>query len=304
MPNWDKILELVQLQNSYDTLRKQYIKKIEKHTHRNVIVYYSGWLQKTDIAGDFAISDNDKNGFMICMYKDENLSDKGLDLILHTPGGDVGATESLIDYLRSIYGTNIRTIIPQIAMSGGTLMAISAKEIVMGSHSSLGPVDPNFGGMPAQSYLEEFNKACLDVQKNPQNVSVWQVILNKINPGFLTLCQHAVEWSADILAASLKFNMLSCYQSDDDFNKAFEPIKKLFVDQTQTKNHARHINRDRAKLAGLNISNLEDDKKLEDLILALHYLLCITFQQTDTAKIICSGASNGMAYITHAKPIK
>lgn len=38
--------------------------------------------------------------------------DKGLDLILHTPGGDVAATESIIDYLQSIFKDNIRVIVP------------------------------------------------------------------------------------------------------------------------------------------------------------------------------------------------
>ena len=38
---------------------------------------------------------------------------KGLDLILHTPGGDIAATESLVDYLYSMYGKDIRVIVPQ-----------------------------------------------------------------------------------------------------------------------------------------------------------------------------------------------
>jgi ClpP class serine protease len=39
---------------------------------------------------------------------------KGLDLLLHTPGGDIAATESIVDYLRSMFGTDIRAIIPQL----------------------------------------------------------------------------------------------------------------------------------------------------------------------------------------------
>ena len=69
---------------------------------------------------------------------------KGLDLILHTPGGETAATESLVDYLRSIFGTDIRAVIPQIAMSAGTTIACACKEIVMGKHSSLWPIDPMF----------------------------------------------------------------------------------------------------------------------------------------------------------------
>lgn len=67
---------------------------------------------------------------------------RGLDLILHTPGGDMAATESLVDYLRSMFGTDVRAIIPQLAMSGGTIMALSCNKIIMGKESSIGPIDP------------------------------------------------------------------------------------------------------------------------------------------------------------------
>ena len=49
---------------------------------------------------------------------------KGLDLILHTPGGDMAATKSLVDYLRIMFEGNVRAIVPQIAMSGGTMIAL------------------------------------------------------------------------------------------------------------------------------------------------------------------------------------
>ena len=68
--------------------------------------------------------------------------DKGLDLILHTPREDVAATESIIDYLNTMFNGDIRAIIPQLAMSGGAMIACSCNEMIMGKQSSLGPVDP------------------------------------------------------------------------------------------------------------------------------------------------------------------
>lgn len=55
------------------------------------------WLQKPSIGFDSRITSDDKNGFMMAIHWMSH--SKGLDLILHTPGGDVAATESLIDYL-------------------------------------------------------------------------------------------------------------------------------------------------------------------------------------------------------------
>src|SRR5271156_1801853 len=91
---------------------------------------------------------------------------KGLDLFLHTPGGDMAATESLIDYLRQMLGRDIRAIVPQIAMSGGSMIACACKEIVMGLQSNIGPFDPQIGGMPAQATKGERDRSGIDRARN------------------------------------------------------------------------------------------------------------------------------------------
>ena len=67
-------------------------------------------------------------------------------LVLHTPGGDIAATESLVDYLYSMFGHNTRVIVSQISMSAGAMIALSAKEIMLDKHSNLGSIDPQMGG--------------------------------------------------------------------------------------------------------------------------------------------------------------
>lgn len=119
MANWKKILEELNANGSnFDIIRRSYLKKLSKLTGRNVIAYYSGWLQKNnpELRYLLSINDNDKNGFMNAIAGMD--CSKGLDLILHTPGGDVAATESIIDYLKSKF-EDIRVIVPQLAMSGG-----------------------------------------------------------------------------------------------------------------------------------------------------------------------------------------
>ena len=97
MPNWDELLDEIKAAGSvHDLIRRKYLKKLHEVTGRNVIAYYSGWLQKTQIAKQpipgLALGDSDKNGFMTTIHKLDR--SKGLDLILHTPGGDTAATES------------------------------------------------------------------------------------------------------------------------------------------------------------------------------------------------------------------
>ena len=95
MPNWGEVLseiQSVQVGNPLDIIRRKYLDIMHRYTGRNVIAYYSGFLQKPNNSG--AIDDNDKNAFMQTVYGlDKSI---GLDLILHTPGGNTAATESIV----------------------------------------------------------------------------------------------------------------------------------------------------------------------------------------------------------------
>jgi ClpP class serine protease len=198
MPTWNDILsEITRAGSTHDMVRRQYLKKLAAKTKRNLIIYYSGWLQKSELfrqnAWEFMLNDADKNGLMATIYEMDRR--KGLDLFLHTPGGDMAATESLIDYLRQMFGSDIRAIIPQIAMSGGTMIALACKEIVMGKHSNLGPIDPQYSGVPAHAIKEEFERALKEVQTSPHTAPIWQVILSKYGPAQITESVKAINWA-------------------------------------------------------------------------------------------------------------
>lgn len=97
MPNWGEVLSEikgVQVDNPLDIVRRKYLRIMHEYTGRNIIAYYSGFLQKSN--ANTSIDDNDKNAFMQTVYGLDK--SKGLDLILHTPGGNIAATESLVHY--------------------------------------------------------------------------------------------------------------------------------------------------------------------------------------------------------------
>ncbi len=75
-----------------------------------------------------------------------------IDLILHTPGGLVLAAEQ-IAYALAAHPAKVTVFVPHYAMSGGTLLALAANEIVMAPQAVLGPVDPQLGQQPAASIL-------------------------------------------------------------------------------------------------------------------------------------------------------
>lgn len=301
MPNWNNVLSELEGYDKgpHDQIRLKYLKKLHTHTKRNVLVYYSGWLQKPGLRGvDYSINDADKTGFMTCSHGVDR--SKGLDILLHTPGGDVAATESLIDYLHSLYNGNIRAIIPQMAMSGGTLIALSCHQIVMGRQSSLGPVDPQIGGMPAQGILEEFNLAANQIASDPGKIAIWQPIIQKYWPTLITSCQHAVNWSDELLRRFLT----KCMFADEDEttrDAKIDVIAELLGKQSTSKSHNRHISQDVAEQLGLRVVRLEDDNALQDVVLTLHHALTITFAQTPAVKIIEN--HKGVAYVQRIQTV-
>jgi ATP-dependent protease ClpP protease subunit len=292
MPNWKEVLEEIQVEvkkgvpNALDIVRRKYILEIYKRTGRNVIAYYSGWLQRGN-AIDVIVNDKDKNAFMVNIHKLDRT--KGLDLILHTPGGDLAATESIVDYLNQMFGKDIRAIIPQISMSAGTMMALSCKEIVMGKQSNMGPIDPQMGGVACQAVLDEFEKAKDDIRRNPQAAPLWQVIISKYHPTFLGECQNSIEWSEKLAFDWLKRNMCN---GDESRTKK---ILKEFSDHKTNKSHARHISKEKCKEIGVSIVDMEIDNELQDLILTVHHSFMHTFAHSTATKIVENHL--GIAYV-------
>ncbi|MFR2451573.1 MAG: SDH family Clp fold serine proteinase, partial [Clostridia bacterium] len=164
------VSEIESVPNPINAISEKYLNELFNYTGRNVIAYYSSFLSKQ--TGQFiSVSDLDMDGFMNAI-KGMDCS-KGLDLILHTPGGDPSAAEGIVKYLRLKFQNDIRVIVPQMAMSAGTMIACSAREIIMGKASCLGPIDPQFNGIPAYNIISEFEEAKSDLDLNPQNINYW-----------------------------------------------------------------------------------------------------------------------------------
>ncbi len=305
MPNWGQVLAEIQgtrVDNPLDTIRRKYLKIMHEYTGRNVIAYYSGFLQKNN--PNSAIDDNDKNALMQAVYGLDK--SKGLDLILHTPGGNTAATESIVNYLRSIFGTDIRAFIPQIAMSAGTMIALSCKEIVMGKQSNIGPIDPQFGGMSCAGVIEEFENAVKSVKADPASAPLWQVIISKYHPTFLGDCQKAITWSNTMVEEWLSTNMLSDHANPrEDAHKIVETLGS----HKETFTHAKHIHMDDCISLGIKIVPLESFgsqiiqgcKDLQDCVLTIHHTYMHTFSNSAAIKIVENHI--GSAMIINAAPV-
>lgn len=78
---------------------------------------------------------------------------KPIDLVLHTPGGLVLAAMQIARAVEA-HPAKVSVFVPVYAMSGGTLIALAADEIVLGEFSVLGPIDPQIAGLPAASIVK------------------------------------------------------------------------------------------------------------------------------------------------------
>ncbi len=285
MANWKDILnELNREGSTFDIVRRKYLKQLSNYTGRNTIAYYSGWLQKNtkELQKVLGINDYDKNGFMAAINGLD--TSKGLDLILHTPGGEVAATESIIDYLLKKFD-DLRVIVPQLAMSAGTMIACSSDRILMGKQSSLGPIDPQYGGLPAHGVLEEFQKAYEEIKKDQTKIFVWRPILEKYNPTLLGECEKSIAWAEQIVEKNLKKRMFKTENSRVRTNK-IKKIKKELGDHSINLSHSRHISAEKCKELGLKIEMMEEDNKLQDLVLTVHHCFIHTLSGTPAFKII------------------
>ena len=107
MPTWSSILNDANEAQKRDLsnpnaaidyivkLKQNFLRRLSEKTGRNTILYFSSFLQKQP-SNDTSINDLDMNAFMENIYGLDK--SKGLDLILHTPGGDLSATEQIIKY--------------------------------------------------------------------------------------------------------------------------------------------------------------------------------------------------------------
>ncbi|WP_263350203.1 SDH family Clp fold serine proteinase [Acidicapsa acidisoli] len=286
MPNWNDVFKAIQnsvkngAPDAVDTYRHKALKRLFDHTQRNIIAYYSGWLSKPGVQL-LGINDEDMNGFMNAVHGLDKT--KGVDLILHTPGGSIASAESIVNYLHLMFQKNMRVIVPQVAMSAGTMIACSSKEIILGKQSSLGPIDPQIRDLAAQGVLNEFKKAVEEIKKDPDAIHVWRCILQQYHPTFLGQCQQAIDWTKAFVADQLRQVM---FEGDPDAILKSKQIVEALSDADEHKSHERHIPIAKCRDLGLKVVALEDDNELQELVLTVHHCYMFVLTNTGTFKII------------------
>ncbi|SRR5216684_1093852 len=302
MPTWGEILVEINQElaawraqqhafgapSPFDTVRRKYVAALQQKTGRNVILYASKWTQgAVPDPSVTSINAEDLHGFMEVIH---GLTGDDLDLVIHSPGGSAEAAEALVNYVRSKF-KNVRVFVPHAAMSAATMFCCSGDRIVMGKHSFLGPIDPQFivrtelgfASVPAHAIVEQFRMAQKEISDNAQTLPSWIPILRQYGPALLVQCNYQQDLAVQLVSTWLKKFM---FTGQKYAARKAKKVAKRLSDHSKFKSHNRFIDRQQAKALGLSIDDLEKDQDLQDAVLSVYHAVSLGFSATPLVKVI------------------
>jgi hypothetical protein len=262
-------------------VRRRYLAELHELTGNDVISYFGASSLGVEFSSELAaIAVDDVRGFIKSVHE---LQGEKLDLIIHSPGGSLEGAEQIVSYLREKY-KYIRAIIPQNAMSAATMIACACDEIMMGSYSAIGPIDPQIVvhgvSLPAHTILADWENT-VRLVKEDANLKFLMRRFMGLPPGFMELCKQAIALSKEKVQEWLQMYMFA--------GKAgvyAQSTAGWLSDFNEHKTHGRPIGFRLARDKGLKVTRLEDNSKLENLVLAIFHSTVVTCQVTGCVKII------------------
>lgn len=243
--------------------RKEYYQIHEKKRQKPLIVYVTSIRQNMP-----SQMSSDAITTIIEQINRVPKDKKEIDFLLISNGGDPIAALRIITMLRERFD-RISVIVPYVAFSAATILALGADEIIMHPYSNLGPIDPqmsilkqNEQGQPAplqfssediRNYIE-FIRSDVGINDQAQLTSAFNSLVSEVGPIRIGSAKRNQQ-----LSLSLSARMLETHMEDKD--KAAEIAKAL---NTSFYHHGYAVCRKEAKEIGLNV--VFPDKELEDLI--------------------------------------
>jgi hypothetical protein len=222
-----------------------------------------------------------------------------VDVMIETPGGLAEVTIEIVKLLRPRF-SDVAFIVPHIAMSAGTILAMSGNEILMDHRSSLGAIDPQFLGadgrpQPAQALLAGIDAIKQEVAQNGGNLNpVYMPILRNVDPGKLQSALNASKLSRELVTewlAAYKFQKWTTHSSngqavtDDERRQRASEIAHALCDHQSWLSHARPIKIAELEKMRLKITDYGKDPVLQDLVWRLWVNFHHLMQSTNLYKL-------------------
>ncbi|HTU18908.1 MAG TPA: hypothetical protein VMG10_12685 [Gemmataceae bacterium] len=275
----------------YDKVRRQKLANLAAHTGRSAVLYATDFLNEGKIRhaqNAMAINPQDVRGLAEVV---RGVTGDALDLILHSPGGSGEAAESIVAVLRSQF-KHVRVLVPVMAKSAATMIALAANEILMPVSAELGPIDPQFllsdgrGGQrmtPAQAIIDEVQRAQQAVATKQADFPVWLAKMQSQPPGLYQQALNAVKLSKELVQRWLEGHM---FAGEANAKAMAQVIVNYLGDHNQFLSHARRVDVETLEQMGAKIHNITAvDRALWELLEELWYTVEHTFQNTPVIKM-------------------
>lgn len=255
------------------------LRRIEEHLQGDVAFYYG------DIDPGYARAFRD---FMERLPGTDARRPR-LILFVNTPGGSVEAVEKVVDIIRFLY-REVFVVVPDFAMSAGTVLCMSGDKIYMDYSSSLGPIDPQvFNGrewVPALGYLDKVEQLLEKARKGDLTNAEFLILQNQ-DLALLNKYEQARDLTSTLLKKWLvefKFRDWRTHETDptkkgqpvtgEEKQARAEQIAKMLGDNHLWLSHGRMIGLATLKsLLRLKIDDYSDDVTLRPLVRGYNDLL-------------------------------
>jgi hypothetical protein len=218
--------------------------------------------------------------------KDSSIrTEETISVVLRTTGGSAETVERLVDVLRHHYRT-VNFVVPDMAMSAGTIFCMSGDRIFMDYSSVLGPIDPQVMApdgssyLPALGYLDKVEELTAKPQLSPADV----VLLKGIDLGRLALFEQAKNLSIDLLKKWLveyKFKDWTHHRTNnpdapvtvEEKERRAAEVAADLADHVRWRSHGRALNISRLRELRLDIDDYSNNAQLRDRIRRYNDLL-------------------------------
>ena len=264
--------------------RKTQLQRIAQLRGRDVLVFASD-LQK----GKLPISINAAD-LLPLSDQISNLKAKSVDLILETPGGSGETAEDIVKLLRGRFDS-LGIIVPGVAKSAGTIIAMAADEILMEPASALGPIDAQIQWQgkvfSAHALLQGFDRIKTEVVDAKSLNRAYVPILQNLSPGELQAAQNSLDFATQLVTDWLveyKFRDWATHSSTglpvtpESRRKRAQQIAEQLSNHGIWKTHGRSIKITELRRMRLLITDYCDIPELADAIRRYYTLLQMTFE--------------------------
>lgn len=304
MSSWNSILDEVhrlKQADAVDVVRRAKIKAVQEITGRPLIVYAADFISPNPIKEQFTsnltiISLADKDGFDEVTRNLPRGSE--IDILLHSPGGSAEATELIVEILRSRF-SHIRFIIPNVAKSAATMLALSGNQLLLDERSELGPTDPQmilnqdgkFIVAPAQAIKDQFKTAQDEINGDPQKLPAWIPILGWYGPSLLAQCDNHLALARELVSKWLEKYM---FTDDKEAKQKAEQIAEYLADHNNFRSHSRRVGMTDLQALDANIFDMRNAPELHEAVRDLYAAIMVTFSGTGAYKIVENGNSEAL----------